>query len=115
MLARRAARTEGPASSSALCPNRSCVCSTGGFSLAWNPHRIASSRAVVQNVAERAVADAQIHHDGLAGAPEGLTHGRAYLWGRDRHGRFRTRGRNAVATVRGTVWKTADSCAGTRV
>jgi hypothetical protein len=36
------------------------------------------------------------------------------LWGKDNHGRYSTRGRNSVATVRGTVWETVDSCAGTR-
>jgi hypothetical protein len=35
------------------------------------------------------------------------------LWGRDRNGRFRTRGRNGTATVRGTRWLTEDSCDGT--
>jgi hypothetical protein len=35
------------------------------------------------------------------------------LWARDRHGRFRTRGRNSVATVRGTRWVTRETCAGT--
>jgi ferric-dicitrate binding protein FerR (iron transport regulator) len=35
------------------------------------------------------------------------------LWGRDRHGRFRTRGRNGQATVRGTRWLTEDRCDGT--
>jgi hypothetical protein len=30
------------------------------------------------------------------------------------HGRFRTRGRNSSATVRGTKWDTVDTCAGTR-
>jgi hypothetical protein len=35
------------------------------------------------------------------------------LWGRDNHGRFRTRGSNSVATVRGTVWYVADRCGGT--
>jgi hypothetical protein len=34
------------------------------------------------------------------------------LWGNGR-GRFRTRGRYAVATVRGTNWVTADRCDGT--
>jgi sugar lactone lactonase YvrE len=29
------------------------------------------------------------------------------------HGHFRTRGRNSVATVRGTVWSMTDTCAGT--
>ena len=37
------------------------------------------------------------------------------LWGKDRSGRFRTRGRNAVATVRGTRWVTEDRCDGTLV
>jgi hypothetical protein len=36
------------------------------------------------------------------------------LWGKDNHGRYSTRGRNSVATVRGTLWETVDSCAGTR-
>ncbi len=35
------------------------------------------------------------------------------LWGRDHHGRFRTHGRNSVATVRGTRWLVADRCDGT--
>jgi hypothetical protein len=34
------------------------------------------------------------------------------LWG-DGKGRFRTRGRNGTATVRGTKWVTEDSCVGT--
>ena len=29
------------------------------------------------------------------------------------HGKFRTRGRNSTATVRGTAWLTKDTCAGT--
>ena len=36
------------------------------------------------------------------------------LWGSGK-GRFRTRGRHGAATVRGTIWLTEDSCAGTRV
>jgi hypothetical protein len=35
------------------------------------------------------------------------------LWGSDDHGRFQTRGRGSVATVRGTRWLTQDTCAGT--
>jgi hypothetical protein len=35
------------------------------------------------------------------------------LWGTDDHGRFQTRGRGSVATVRGTHWLTQDTCAGT--
>jgi streptogramin lyase len=37
------------------------------------------------------------------------------LWGKDNNGRFVTRGRSAVATVRGTAWFTRDTCAGTLV
>jgi hypothetical protein len=37
-----------------------------------------------------------------------------HLWGSG-HGRFKTRGRHGAATVRGTIWLTEDSCAGTRV
>jgi hypothetical protein len=31
------------------------------------------------------------------------------------HGRFRTRGRYAAATIRGTIWSISDLCSGTRV
>jgi hypothetical protein len=37
----------------------------------------------------------------------------AGLWVKDRNGRFRSRGRNSVATVRGTRWLTQETCAGT--
>lgn len=35
------------------------------------------------------------------------------LWGKDSGGRYRTHGRNSVATVRGTVWLTQERCDGT--
>ena len=35
------------------------------------------------------------------------------LWGKDKHSRFRTHGRDSVATVRGTKWVTTDRCDGT--
>jgi hypothetical protein len=35
------------------------------------------------------------------------------LWASDNHGRFRTRGSNAVATVRGTSWYMSERCDGT--
>jgi hypothetical protein len=35
------------------------------------------------------------------------------LWGKDDHGRFQTRGKGAVGTVRGTRWLTQDFCDGT--
>jgi len=37
------------------------------------------------------------------------------LWGSDHHGSFRTIGRSAAATVRGTRWLTEDRCDGTLV
>jgi hypothetical protein len=37
------------------------------------------------------------------------------LRGSDNHGKFRTKGRYAAATVRGTIWTTADRCDGTLV
>ena len=37
------------------------------------------------------------------------------LWGKDRGGKFRTRGNGSVATVRGTEWRTQDTCAGTTI
>jgi hypothetical protein len=36
------------------------------------------------------------------------------LWTEDDGGKFRTHGRNSVATARGTAWLTEDTCAGTR-
>jgi hypothetical protein len=38
---------------------------------------------------------------------------RRSLWARDSGGKFRTRGKNSVATVRGTTWRTTDTCSGT--
>jgi Ice-binding-like len=38
---------------------------------------------------------------------------RRRLWGRDTHGKFRTRGGQSVATVRGTAWYVEDRCDGT--
>jgi hypothetical protein len=35
------------------------------------------------------------------------------LWARDGNGRYRTRGRGSVATVRGTEWTTTETCRGT--
>jgi hypothetical protein len=35
------------------------------------------------------------------------------LWAKDDHGRFRSRGRNSTASVRGTEWVTRETCAGT--
>jgi hypothetical protein len=36
------------------------------------------------------------------------------LWGSDHNGKYQTRGRGSVATVRGTQWLTEDYCDGTR-
>jgi hypothetical protein len=38
---------------------------------------------------------------------------RSRLWGHDSHGRFSTRGHYGVASVRGTVWMTQDTCSAT--
>jgi hypothetical protein len=38
---------------------------------------------------------------------------RRSLWAHETRGQFRTRGRNSVATVRGTTWRTTDTCRGT--
>ena len=35
------------------------------------------------------------------------------IWVKDNHGRFRSHGQNSVATVRGTLWLTQETCAGT--
>jgi len=48
------------------------------------------------------------------GRAAAVTTKRRKLWGSDKRGRFRTHGRNSVATVRGTRWVTTDTCAGTR-
>jgi hypothetical protein len=45
------------------------------------------------------------------GGSAARTH-RRKLFG-DAHGRFRTRGRNSSATVRGTKWTMTDTCSGT--
>ena len=49
-----------------------------------------------------------------AAARKGRTNRRKRLWG-DGHGKFRTHGGNAVATVRGTKWLVEDTCKGTLV
>ena len=74
---------------------------------------------VTQNRQARPLTDLQLVGGdfaacGSAVKPAGVFASRARrrLWGRGR-GRFRTRGRNGSATVRGTTWRTEDSCAGT--
>jgi hypothetical protein len=49
-----------------------------------------------------------------AAAPTKRKARKRQLWARDKGGRFRTHGKNSVATVRGTSWVTTDTCAGTR-
>ena len=39
---------------------------------------------------------------------------RRSLWGKDRHGRYRTHGQSSAATARGTRWVTTDTCSGTK-
>jgi hypothetical protein len=50
---------------------------------------------------------------GAHAASASVRHPPRALWGRDDHGRFRTRGSNSVATVRGTAWYVEDRCDGT--
>jgi streptogramin lyase len=50
---------------------------------------------------------ARIARAAKAAAPGGT------LWAKDKHGRYRTHGRNSVATVRGTEWTTTETCSGT--
>ena len=50
---------------------------------------------------------------GARAAAASAKHPPRRLWGRDDHGRFRTRGSNSVATVRGTAWYVEDRCDGT--
>jgi sugar lactone lactonase YvrE len=51
---------------------------------------------------------------GVASAAAVRRRARRHLWGSG-HGRFRTIGRHGAATVRGTIWMTADRCDGTLV
>jgi hypothetical protein len=52
---------------------------------------------------------------GARSAGKALPHRVLRLLGASGHGKFRTRGRYAAATVRGTVWTTTDYCDGTLV
>jgi hypothetical protein len=52
-------------------------------------------------------------HDGIVAHAAASAKPPRRLWGSDRHGRFQTRGRGSVATVRGTRWITEDRCEGT--
>jgi hypothetical protein len=52
-------------------------------------------------------------HAGARAAATSRRNGARKLWGSDHGGRFRTRGGNSVATVRGTSWFMADRCDGT--
>jgi hypothetical protein len=56
---------------------------------------------------------AQAAHRGSASRAV-RTHAPVHLWSKDDHGRYSTRGRNSVATVRGTEWETIENCSGTR-
>jgi hypothetical protein len=76
---------------------------------------------VRQSAANRGLTDIDLRGPALAcGSGKGgaraaaATTKRRKLWGSDKRGRFRTHGRNSVATVRGTKWVTTDTCAGTR-
>jgi hypothetical protein len=78
------------------------VCSRRG-------HRYRSARAAAARARRRApVRHAPVRHAPARHAPV------RQLWGSG-HGSFRTVGRSATATVRGTIWLTADYCDGTLV
>jgi alpha-tubulin suppressor-like RCC1 family protein len=53
--------------------------------------------------------------DARAARGSGRRRGGNHLWGEDDHGNFQTGGHYASATVGGTKWLTAETCAGTRV
>jgi hypothetical protein len=53
--------------------------------------------------------------DRATAAQKGKKKKKRSLWGKDRGGKFRTRGNGSVATVRGTEWRTTDTCAGTEI
>jgi streptogramin lyase len=59
--------------------------------------------------------DCPAHPRGQLRAQAISAHGKTStsLWSKDNHGRYSTRGHNSVATVRGTEWKTVESCQGT--
>ena len=82
----------------------------GAFTVAQSSRKHAPT--VLALTAPVAGCSAALRHVAGAGAtPKSERH----LWGRDNHGRFVTRGRSAVATVRGTAWFMRESCAGTFV
>jgi hypothetical protein len=70
---------------------------------------------VTQPRRERGLTDLKILDNGAA-CPAGANAARrgGRLFGRGK-GRFRTRGRNSSATVRGTTWVTEDTCQGTSI
>jgi hypothetical protein len=78
-------------------PVTELVMKGGDFSSCWRPGGSGGSRSA-QVSASRKKRSKKIRR----------------LWGSG-HGRFKTRGRHGAATVRGTIWLTEDSCAGTRV
>jgi streptogramin lyase len=69
-----------------------------------------AARTVLTLVGELTCAKAGRTTSATQPAPKALR-----LWGRDNRGRFETRGRSAVATVRGTAWVLRDTCEGTKV
>jgi streptogramin lyase len=82
----------------------------GVFTVGQGRHRHAST--VLTLSAPVAGCSTASRHTASAGA---TSKKERHLWGRDDHGRFVTRGRSAVATVRGTAWFMRDDCAGTFV
>jgi hypothetical protein len=73
----------------------------------------APARARLRSLATRPLTAAFTARSVVASAATARARVVRSLWASDRHGRFRTYGRNSVATVRGTRWVTQDRCDGT--
>jgi hypothetical protein len=69
---------------------------------------------IVQKRATKAITELQLSQPLTCkkGKASGASARSRRLWG-NVHGRFRTRGRNSTATVRGTLWLTKDTCSST--
>ena len=69
---------------------------------------------VTQPAREGGLTDLELTSDLQCGSGSAKASRRSRLFGRG-SGRFRTRGRNSSATVRGTTWVTEDNCSGTQI
>lgn len=80
----------------------------GAFVVTQDRSGLTTLRLVGGRSASKACPRRHVAHVASSAAVLRLLHGTA-------HGRFRTSGHYAAATVRGTVWTTMDECSGTRV